>query len=56
MAFAEVSAGLAYDMRAKANNPLVEYDPSKPASYILYLDANNLVLWQIFFLFIIGQH
>ena len=28
---------------AKANNPLVsDYDPSKPNSYIMYLDANNL--------------
>jgi len=28
---------------AKANNPLVDgYDPSKPTSYITYLDANNL--------------
>ena len=28
---------------AVANNPLVEgYDESKPTSYIIYLDANNL--------------
>jgi len=28
---------------ASANNPLVEgYDPTKPTSYITYLDANNL--------------
>jgi len=28
---------------AAANNPLVEgYDPTKPTSYITYLDANNL--------------
>jgi len=28
---------------ARANNPLVEgYDPSKPNSWITYLDANNL--------------
>ena len=28
---------------AKAKNPLVEgYDPSKPKSHIMYLDANNL--------------
>ena len=28
---------------AQANNPLVEgYDPSKPNSWITYLDANNL--------------
>ena len=28
---------------AKANNPLVDgYDPERPSSYILYLDANNL--------------
>ena len=28
---------------AKANNPLVEgYDPEKPSSHVLYLDANNL--------------
>ena len=28
---------------AKANNPLVDgYDPEKPSSHILYLDANNL--------------
>ena len=31
---------------AKANNPLVEgYDPEKPNSHILYLDANNLYGW-----------
>ena len=31
---------------AKANNPLVEgYDPEKPSSHILYLDANNLYVW-----------
>ena len=31
---------------AKANNPLVSgYDPSKPNSYIMYLDANNLYGW-----------
>lgn len=31
---------------AKANNPRVEgYDPSKPKSYIHYLDANNLYGW-----------
>ena len=31
---------------AKANNPLVEgYDPEKPSSHILYLDANNLYGW-----------
>ena len=30
----------------KANNPLVpDYDPSKPNSYITYLDANNLYGW-----------
>jgi len=28
---------------AQANNPQVEgYDPSKPTSFITYLDANNL--------------
>jgi len=28
---------------AKANNPQVTgYDPSKPKTYLLYLDANNL--------------
>jgi len=28
---------------ARANNPLVKgYDPSKPTTYIIYLDANNL--------------
>ena len=28
---------------SKANNPLVEgYDPSKPTTFITYLDANNL--------------
>jgi len=28
---------------AQANNPLLEgYDPSKPTSYVTYLDANNL--------------
>ena len=31
---------------AKANNPLLtDYDPAKPNSYILYLDANNLYGW-----------
>ena len=31
---------------AKANNPLIEgYDPSKPTTYIPYLDANNLYGW-----------
>ena len=31
---------------AKAKNPLVpDYDPSKPNSYIMYLDANNLFGW-----------
>ena len=31
---------------AKANNPLVDgYDPVKPSSHILYLDANNLYGW-----------
>ena len=31
---------------ATANNPLEpKYDPSKPKSYIMYLDANNLNGW-----------
>lgn len=31
---------------AKANNPLVpDYDPTKPKTYIMYLDANNLYGW-----------
>ena len=31
---------------AKANNPLVDgYDPEKPSSHVLYLDANNLYGW-----------
>ena len=31
---------------AIANNPLVDgYDPEKPSSHILYLDANNLYGW-----------
>ena len=31
---------------ARANNPAVEgYDPEKPNSHILYLDANNLYGW-----------
>ena len=31
---------------ARANNPRVEgYDPQKPNSHILYLDANNLYGW-----------
>ena len=33
---------------AKGNNPLVpDYDPSKPNSYIMYLDANNLYGWEM---------
>ena len=33
---------------AKANNPLVpDYDESKPNSYIIYLNANNLYGWVI---------
>ena len=32
----------------KANNPVVDgYDPEKPSSHILYLDANNLCGWTI---------
>ena len=32
----------------KANNPLVDgFDPEKPSSHILYLDANNLYGWAI---------
>jgi len=28
---------------ARANNPLIKgYDPSKPTTYIIYFDANNL--------------
>ena len=30
---------------AKANNPLVDHDPSKPNTYLWYLDANNLYGW-----------
>ena len=31
---------------AKANNPgCREYDPLKPLSYLIYLDANNLYGW-----------
>ena len=32
---------------ARANNPKMgrEYDPTKPTSYIIYLDANNLYGW-----------
>ena len=31
---------------SKANNPYLEdYDPTKPHSYIAYLDANNLYGW-----------
>ena len=31
---------------ARANNPMVEgYDPGRPSSHILYLDANNLYGW-----------
>ena len=31
---------------ARANNPMVEgYDPEKPNSYILYLDADNIYGW-----------
>ena len=34
---------MASKRHAKANNPLVDgYDPEKPSSHILYLDANNL--------------
>ncbi|KAK3772394.1 hypothetical protein RRG08_031418 [Elysia crispata] len=33
---------------ARANNPAVEgYDPEKPNSHILYLDANNLYGWDM---------
>ena len=33
---------------AKANNPhLDDYDPSKPNSYIMYVDANNLYGWSM---------
>jgi len=30
---------------AKANNPLVSYNPEEPTTYITYLDANNLYGW-----------
>ena len=30
---------------AKANNPLVGHDPSRPNTYLWYLDANNLYGW-----------
>ena len=30
---------------AKANNPLVEHDTTKPTTYLWYLDANNLYGW-----------
>ena len=30
---------------ARANNPLVGYDPNKPTTYLWYLDANNLYGW-----------
>ena len=37
---------MASKRHAKANNPLVEgYDPEKPSTHILYLDANNLYGW-----------
>ena len=37
---------MASKRHAKANNPLVDgYDPVKPRSYILYLEANNLYGW-----------
>lgn len=34
---------------AKANNPYLDdgYDKSKPSSYIMYLDANNLYGWSM---------
>ena len=37
---------LASKRHARANNPMVEgYDPGRPSSHILYLDANNLYGW-----------
>ena len=30
---------------AKANNPHVDYDPTKETNYIMYYDANNLYGW-----------
>ena len=41
-----VGISMASKRHAKANNPLVHgYDPEKPSSHILYLDANNLYGW-----------
>ena len=37
---------MASKCNSKANNPRVEgYDPAKPSSHIVYLDANNLYGW-----------
>ena len=37
---------MASKRHGKANNPLVDgFDPEKPSSHILYLDANNLYDW-----------
>ena len=37
---------MASKRHAKANNPLVDgYDPEKPSSHIIYLNANNLYGW-----------
>ena len=37
---------MVFKRNAKANSPLVDgYDPEKPSSHILYLDAHNLYGW-----------
>ena len=37
---------MASKRHARANNPMVEgYNPGRPSSHILYLDANNLYGW-----------